>query len=168
MKKVLSLIFGLVVIFSCIITVHAWPVYLGPEALAQLGLNEKFYGESIAVLVCDPFVAYLNGNECREVSYNGLSDLRDRLVKQSFDVRLMKGFQSDYYYLAYYDRFSGKFEGCIGDAGALSCKGEGLSCERVYVLDKCLNDCGYVPKLGDEVRLEYNRYGKCCGVHLVK
>ena len=121
MKKVLSLIFGLVVIFSCVITVHAWPVYLGPEALAQLGLNEKFYGESIAVLVCDPFVAYLNGNECREVSYDGLSDLRDRLVKQSFDVRLMKGFQSDYYYLAYYDRFSGKFEGCIGDAGALSC-----------------------------------------------
>ena len=47
-------------------------------------------------------------------------------------------------------------------------KGEGLSCERDYVLDKCINDCGYVPKLGDEVRLEYNRYGKCCGVHLVK
>ena len=44
-------------------------------------------------------------------------------------------------------------------------KGEGLSCERVYVLDKYLNACGYVPKLGDEVRLEYNRYGKCAGVH---
>ena len=47
-------------------------------------------------------------------------------------------------------------------------KGEGLSCERVYVLDKYLNACGYVPKLGDAVRLEYNRYGKCAGVHLAK
>lgn len=47
-------------------------------------------------------------------------------------------------------------------------KGEGLSCDRVYVLDKYLSACGYVPKLGDEVRLEYNRYGKCAGVHLAK
>ena len=46
--------------------------------------------------------------------------------------------------------------------------GEGLSCDRVYVLDQRLNLCGYVPKLGDEVCLDYNRYGKCCGVHLVK
>ena len=29
--------------------------------------------------------------------------------------------------------------------------GEGLSCDRVYVLDQRLNQCGYVPKLGDEV-----------------
>ena len=121
MKKLVLLICSLAVIFSCIVTSYAWPVYLGPEALVQLGWNLKNYKESIAVLVCDPFDAYLNGNECRELSYDGLSDLRDRLVKTSFDVRMMKGFQSDYYYLAFYDRASGAFKGCIGDAGALSC-----------------------------------------------
>lgn len=121
MKKFVLLICSLVVIFSCVTTAYAWPVSLSPEALAQLGLNVKFNGESIAVLVCDPFDAYLNGNECREVSYNALSDLRDRLVKQSFDVRLKKGFKSDYYYLAFYDRFDGSFKGCIGDAGLASC-----------------------------------------------
>lgn len=47
-------------------------------------------------------------------------------------------------------------------------KGEGLACDRIFVLDKYLNACGYVPKLGDEVRVEYNRYGKCAGVHLAK
>ncbi len=46
--------------------------------------------------------------------------------------------------------------------------GEGLACDRIFVLDKYLNACGYVPKLGDEVRVEYNRYGKCAGVHLAK
>lgn len=121
MKKFVLLICSLVVIFSCVTTAYAWPVSLTPEALAQLGLNLKFNGESIAVLVCDPFDAYLNGNECREVSYSALSDLRDRLVKQSFDVRLQKGFKSDYYYLAFYDRFDGTFKGCIGDAGLASC-----------------------------------------------
>ena len=30
-------------------------------------------------------------------------------------------------------------------------KGEGLSCERVYITDQRLNACGYVPKLGDEI-----------------
>lgn len=47
-------------------------------------------------------------------------------------------------------------------------KGEGLACDRIFVLDKYLSACGYVPKLGDEVRVEYNRYGKCAGVHLAK
>lgn len=47
-------------------------------------------------------------------------------------------------------------------------KGEGLSCERVYITDQRLNDCGYVPKLGDEVALEYNRWGKCSGIRLAK
>ncbi len=46
-------------------------------------------------------------------------------------------------------------------------KGEGLSCERVYVQEKYLNECGYAPKCGDEVTLTYNRYGKCNGVVLV-
>ena len=40
---------------------------------------------------------------------------------QSFDVRLQKGFNSDYYYLAFYDRFNGAFKGCIGDSGLASC-----------------------------------------------
>lgn len=120
MKKLVLLICSLVVVFSCITTAYAWPIYLGPDALAQLGLNLKFNGTSIAVLTCDPFDAYINGNECRTVSYDSLSDLRDQLVMQSFDVRLMKGYKSDYYYLAYYDRFGGGFKGCIGDAGAFS------------------------------------------------
>ena len=115
MKKLVLLVCSLVVIFSCITVAHAWPVCLDPNALGYLGINEKFYGEPIAVLYCDPFDAYLNGNECREVSYDGLSDLRDRLVLQSADVRLMKGFNSDYYYLAYYDRASGAFRGCVGN-----------------------------------------------------
>ena len=46
--------------------------------------------------------------------------------------------------------------------------GEGQSCERVYVTDQRLTACGYTPKLGDEVTLEYNRWGKCSGVHLTK
>ena len=47
-------------------------------------------------------------------------------------------------------------------------KGEGQSCERVYITDQRLTACGYVPKLGDEVALEYNRWGKCSGVRLIK
>lgn len=47
-------------------------------------------------------------------------------------------------------------------------KGEGLACERVYIMDERLAECGYTPHLNDKVRLEYNRYGKCCGVHLMK
>ena len=46
--------------------------------------------------------------------------------------------------------------------------GEGLACDRIFVLDKYLTACGYFPKLGDEIRVEYNRYGKCAGVHLAK
>lgn len=47
-------------------------------------------------------------------------------------------------------------------------KGEGQSCERVYITDQRLTACGYVPKLGDEVALEYNRWGKCSGFRLIK
>lgn len=46
-------------------------------------------------------------------------------------------------------------------------KGEGLSCDRVYVLDRKLAFCGYTPKLGDEVKISYNRFGKCDGVFLI-
>lgn len=43
-------------------------------------------------------------------------------------------------------------------------KGEGLGSERVFVTDAKLNQWPYQPKVGDEVRLEYNRYGKCAGM----
>ena len=118
MKKLVLLICSIVLVFSCVVTAHAWPMCLTPEALGQMGYSKLFLGKSIAVLVCDPFDAYINGNECREVSYDSLVSLRDDLVMSSFDVRLKKGFQSDYYYLAFYDRVSGQFKGCIGDGGA--------------------------------------------------
>lgn len=40
-------------------------------------------------------------------------------------------------------------------------KGEGLSCDRIYVMDRILAASGYTPKLGDEVIIEWNRWGKC-------
>lgn len=45
--------------------------------------------------------------------------------------------------------------------------GEGNGAERVFLLDRRLAECGYVPKLGDEVRVEYNRFGKAAGVYKV-
>lgn len=115
MKKLLLLICALLVAFSCITTAYAWPIYVTDETFASAVSGLVFNGKSIAVLVCDPFDAYINGNECREVSYDSLSDLRDTLVMRSLDVRLMKGYKSDYYYLAFYAR-GGAFKGCIGDS----------------------------------------------------
>ena len=46
-------------------------------------------------------------------------------------------------------------------------KGEGIGAERVYLTTSKLNSLGYVPTVGDEVRLEYNRWGKCCGMEPV-
>ena len=44
--------------------------------------------------------------------------------------------------------------------------GEGVSAERVFLsMDKLLK-CQYDPKVGDEVHIEYNRYGRCSGVYL--
>lgn len=43
-------------------------------------------------------------------------------------------------------------------------KGEGLSAERVYVTMDKLSKFGYQPKVGDEVSIYYNRYGKCDGM----
>lgn len=43
-------------------------------------------------------------------------------------------------------------------------KGEGLGSERVYVTDAKLNQWTYQPKVGDEVNVFYNRYGKCDGM----
>lgn len=43
-------------------------------------------------------------------------------------------------------------------------KGEGLGAERVFITDKKLSDWFYKPAVGDEVKLEYNRFGKCSGM----
>ena len=43
-------------------------------------------------------------------------------------------------------------------------KGEGLGSERIFVTDAKLNQWPYQPKVGDEVQVFYNRYGKCDGM----
>ena len=47
-------------------------------------------------------------------------------------------------------------------------KGEGQGTDRVYLTDAKLVECGYTPKVGDEVRVEYNRWGKCSGIYSAK
>ena len=44
-------------------------------------------------------------------------------------------------------------------------KGDGLSAGRVFLTTDKLLKCQYDPKVGDEVHIEYNRYGKCSGVY---
>lgn len=44
-------------------------------------------------------------------------------------------------------------------------QGVGVSADRVFLsVDKLLK-CQYDPQVGDEVHIEYNRYGKCSGVY---
>ncbi len=45
-------------------------------------------------------------------------------------------------------------------------KGEGMGTDRVFFTDNKLMQIGYIPKVGDEVRLEYNRFGKPSGIYL--
>jgi len=40
-------------------------------------------------------------------------------------------------------------------------KGEGLSAERIFLTDAKLSKFPYQPKVGDEVSITYNRYGRC-------
>ena len=40
-------------------------------------------------------------------------------------------------------------------------KGEGYGAERVFVTVARLAEWSYRPKVGDEVEVVYNRYGKC-------
>ncbi len=47
-------------------------------------------------------------------------------------------------------------------------KGEGQGTDRVYLTDARLAECGYTPKVGDEVKVEYNRWGKCSGISVAK
>jgi len=43
-------------------------------------------------------------------------------------------------------------------------KGEGQGAERIFVTDAKLNKWTYKPKVGDEVNISYNRYGRCDGM----
>ncbi len=43
-------------------------------------------------------------------------------------------------------------------------KGEGLGTERIFITDAKLNKWTYQPKVGDEVNISYNRYGRCDGM----
>ena len=43
-------------------------------------------------------------------------------------------------------------------------KGEGYGSERIFVTDAKLNAWTYQPKVGDEVNVSYNRYGRCDGM----
>ena len=47
-------------------------------------------------------------------------------------------------------------------------KGVGVSADRVFLTEDKLLKCEYDPKVGDEVHLEYNRYGKCSGIRLIE
>lgn len=46
-------------------------------------------------------------------------------------------------------------------------KGEGEECERLYLTEKRLAEIGYTPAVGDEVKPEYNRFGKVAGLELL-
>lgn len=43
-------------------------------------------------------------------------------------------------------------------------QGEGLGSERIFLTDAKLNKWTYQPKVGDEVNVSYNRYGRCDGM----
>lgn len=43
----------------------------------------------------------------------------------------------------------------------------GLACDRFFVSQKRLVDCGYFPSLDDDIELVYNRYGKISGIRLI-
>lgn len=40
-------------------------------------------------------------------------------------------------------------------------QGEGHGADRVYLTETRLSQTGYTPKVGDEVEVVYNRFGKC-------
>ena len=37
---------------------------------------------------------------------------------------------------------------------------QGMACEPLYLTDNRLAQCRYPPRLGDEINISYNRYGK--------
>lgn len=44
--------------------------------------------------------------------------------------------------------------------------GDGVSAERIYLSERKMEEMGYYPKIGDNIRLFYNRYGKIDMVEL--
>ncbi len=44
--------------------------------------------------------------------------------------------------------------------------GEGQGTDRVFLTDERLHKLGCNPTVGDEVRVEYNRFGKPSGIYL--
>ena len=46
-------------------------------------------------------------------------------------------------------------------------KGDGDGAERVFMTEKKLEDCGYDPQVGDDVQIDYNRFGKVAKIYLV-
>lgn len=46
-------------------------------------------------------------------------------------------------------------------------KGEGEGADRLFLTVDKLLACGYDPNIGDEVKIEYNRFGKPNAIYLV-
>lgn len=46
-------------------------------------------------------------------------------------------------------------------------KGEGEGTDRVYLTEGRLSELDFIPTIGDEVAVEYNRYGKASGFRLI-
>lgn len=44
--------------------------------------------------------------------------------------------------------------------------GSGVMAERVFLSTARLNEIGFMPEVGDDVKPEYNKYGKCSGLTL--
>lgn len=42
----------------------------------------------------------------------------------------------------------------------------GVGAERIYCSMNKLNKSGYYPSLGDDIEVQYNRYGKIAGIRL--
>lgn len=43
----------------------------------------------------------------------------------------------------------------------------GSACDRLYVSRQRLDDCDYYPSIGDDIELQYNRFGKIIGIRLI-
>lgn len=40
----------------------------------------------------------------------------------------------------------------------------GIACDRIFISNKRLEQCCYFPSVGDEIDLQYNRFGKISGI----
>lgn len=44
---------------------------------------------------------------------------------------------------------------------------EGMAADRLYISEQRARECGFNPKLGDEVEVSYNRWGKVQSIEVV-